>query len=78
MEAPGYSGSSVVVVGGGKESGRPHGGGRSEGRPSNIGLVCREDRKSKHHELRLNLINLGDRKTLVIWILSIASSRHSI
>lgn len=40
-----------------------------------IGLVCREDRKGDH-ELRLNLINLGERKTLVMRILPI-TSRHS-
>lgn len=37
-----------------------------------IGLVCREDRKGEH-DLRLNLINLGERKTLVMRILPIAS-----
>lgn len=62
METPGYS--SLVAVG--SNLGRHHGGGRSRGgRPGKIYAVGREERKRKHHEFRMNLMNFGHRETMV-------------
>lgn len=62
METPGYS--SLVVVG--SNLGRHQGGGRSRGgRPGKIYGVGREERKRKHQEFRMNLMNFGHRETMV-------------